>query len=155
MTPMCLLKHYNWNGKVLLNRLYLFLKLKWFNPSFSVILYLLFNEFYFGHFQKKKKKKSNKQHNEPVITNTFFCFYHICRIVLRTPPSSTLPFNQRLVATALRCSIKDMLKSIDVWESIHQTDRKWTVAPFSNFYSIIWVGFYHNTGKHFFLEVSF
>ena len=48
-----------------------------------------------------------------------------------------------------------MLKSIDVWESIHQTDRKWTVAPFSNFYSISWVGFYQNTGKQFFLEVSF
>ena len=29
------------------------------------------------------------------------------------------------------------------------------VAPFSKFYGKIWVGFYPNTGKRFFLEVSF
>ena len=29
------------------------------------------------------------------------------------------------------------------------------VAPFSKFYGKIWVSFYLNTGKRFFLEVSF
>ena len=29
------------------------------------------------------------------------------------------------------------------------------VAPFSKFNGKIWVGFYFNTGKRFFLEVSF
>ena len=32
---------------------------------------------------------------------------------------------------------------------------KWMIAPFSKFYSKIWVGFCLNTGKHFFLEISF
>ena len=54
-------------GKVLPNRLYLFLALKWVSPKFCVILYLLFSGFYFGHFQKKNK--SNKQYIEPVIKN--------------------------------------------------------------------------------------
>ena len=34
-------------------------------------------------------------------------------------------------------------------------DRKWTVAPFSNFYGKIWVGFCVNPGKCFVLEISF
>ena len=53
-------------GKVLPNRLYLLLVLKWVSPKFCVVLYLLFNGFYFGYFQKDKKK-SNKQYNEPVV----------------------------------------------------------------------------------------
>ena len=40
--------------KVLPNRLYLLLSLKWVNPNFCVILYLLFDGFYFGHFQKEE-----------------------------------------------------------------------------------------------------
>ena len=40
-------------GKVILNRLYLFLA--WNSPNFCVILYLLFNVFYFGHFQKENQ----------------------------------------------------------------------------------------------------
>ena len=36
---------------------------------------------------------------------------------------------------------------------IHEIDRKWTVAPFSNFYGIIWVVFYLNTEKCFVFEV--
>ena len=38
-------------------------------------------------------------------------------------------------------------------KSINQIGRKWTVAPFSEFYDKIWVGFCFNTGKQFFLEV--
>ena len=53
-------------GEVLLNRLYLFLGLKWVSPNFCVILYLLFNGLYFGHL---KKNKSSKQYNEPVVKN--------------------------------------------------------------------------------------
>ena len=41
-------------GKVLPNILYLSLALKWVSKNFCVILYLLFNGFYFGHFQKEK-----------------------------------------------------------------------------------------------------
>ena len=66
-------------------------------------------------------------------------------------PSPSSPPNEKFVATALRCSIKDVSKSIDIWESIHKIDRKWTVAPFGYFCSIIWVAFFHNTGKRFFL----
>ena len=36
------------------NRQYLFLSWNWINPSFCVILYLLFNGLYFGNFQKEK-----------------------------------------------------------------------------------------------------
>ena len=32
---------------------------------------------------------------------------------------------------------------------------KWMVAPLSKFYGKIWVGFCLDTGKRFFLEVSF
>ena len=42
-------------AKVLPNRLYLFLTLKWVNPNFCVILYLLFNAFILFMFKKKKK----------------------------------------------------------------------------------------------------
>ena len=39
---------------------------------------------------------------------------------------------------------------------IHQIDREWRmVVPFSKFYGKIWVGLSLNTGKRFFLEVSF
>ena len=38
---------------------------------------------------------------------------------------------------------------------IHRIDSKMNVAPVSKFYAKIWVGFCLNTGKHFFLEVSF
>ena len=39
---------------------------------------------------------------------------------------------------------------------IHQINREWRmVAPFSKLYGKIWVGFSLNTGKRFFLEVSF
>ena len=55
-------------GKVLPNRLYLFLALKWVSPDFCLILYFLFNGFYFGHFQKEKNK-SSKQYNEAVVKN--------------------------------------------------------------------------------------
>ena len=48
-----------------------------------------------------------------------------------------------------RYSTKDMLKSIDVWAT-WLIERKWMVSPFRNFYSIIWLGFYRNTGKRFF-----
>ena len=41
-------------GEVLPNTLYLFSALKWVSPNFCVILCLLFNDFYFGHFQKEK-----------------------------------------------------------------------------------------------------
>ena len=49
-----------------------------------------------------------------------------------------------------------MLKSIDVWASDF-SNRKWMVAPFSNFYGMIWVGFYIWLTQQdtFFLEVSF
>ena len=35
---------------------------------------------------------------------------------------------------------------------IHQIDRKWMVAPFSKFYCKIWIAFFSNTRKHFFLR---
>ena len=38
---------------------------------------------------------------------------------------------------------------------IHQIDRKWTVAPSTNFYRKIWFGFCPNTGKRFVSEVHF
>ena len=57
-------------GKVLPNRTCLFLTLTWVSPNSCVILYLLFNCFHVGHFQKKKKiHKSNKKYNEPAVKN--------------------------------------------------------------------------------------
>ena len=57
-------------------------------------------------------------------------------------------FTQSVKFYTFYCHI---LKSIDVWNNlIHQTDRKWTVAPFSKFYGRIWVGFCLTTGKRFF-----
>ena len=44
------------------------------------------------------------------------------------------------------------MKSTDVWK---MWLIKQMVAPSSKFYGKIWVGFCLNTGKHFFLEVSF
>ena len=41
-------------GKDLPNRLHLFLALKWVSPNFVVILYLLFDVFYYGNFQKER-----------------------------------------------------------------------------------------------------
>ena len=39
---------------------------------------------------------------------------------------------------------------------IHQIDSEWRmVAPFSNFYGKIWVGFSLNAGKRFFLALEF
>ena len=48
-------------------------------------------------------------------------------------------------------SIKFCLKKCD---SLNR-QQKWMVAPFSKFYGKIWVSFCLNTGKRFFLEVSF
>ena len=48
-----------------------------------------------------------------------------------------------------------ILKSIRFKKVIHQIDRKWKVAPFSNFCGKIWVGFCLNIGKPFFLEILF
>ena len=42
-------------GKVLPNRLHLFLALKWISTNFCVILYRLFNGLFFGHFPKEKQ----------------------------------------------------------------------------------------------------
>ena len=42
-------------GEVFPNRLYLFLALKLVSSNFCVILYVLFNGFFFGHFQKVRK----------------------------------------------------------------------------------------------------
>ena len=55
-------------AKILPNRLYLFLALKWVNPKFSVILYLLFNGLFLS-FSKRKINKSNKPYNEAVVKN--------------------------------------------------------------------------------------
>ena len=52
MTLVCSWNHYNWNGSSIQN---LFLALKWVSPNFCVVLYLLFDGFYFGHFQKEKQ----------------------------------------------------------------------------------------------------
>ena len=38
---------------------------------------------------------------------------------------------------------------------LDQRDKEWTVAPFSNFYGKLQVGFCLNIGKHFILQVSF
>ena len=69
-------------GKVLPNRTCLFLTLTWVSPNSCVILYLLFNCFHVGHFQKKTKKKyinpiknTMSLQSKTSITNTFFCFY--------------------------------------------------------------------------------
>lgn len=56
-------------GKVLPNRLYLSLALKWVSPNVCIIQYLLFNGFYFGHFQTEKINKSNKQYDETLVKN--------------------------------------------------------------------------------------
>ena len=56
-------------GKVLPNRLYIFLALKRVSPNFCVILYLLFNGFLFWSFSKRTISKSNKQYSEPVVKN--------------------------------------------------------------------------------------
>ena len=53
-------------GKVLPNRLYLFLALKWVSPNFCVIMYLLFNLLLWS-FSKGKINKSNKQYDKPVV----------------------------------------------------------------------------------------
>ena len=37
---------------------------------------------------------------------------------------------------------------------IHQIDKKWKTAPFSNLYSKIWVPFCLNTKKHFLSEIA-
>ena len=52
-------------SKVLPNRLYLFLALKWVSPNFCAVMYLLFYGFILLIF-KKKNKYINKQYNEPV-----------------------------------------------------------------------------------------
>ena len=86
-------------GKVLANRLYLFLVLKWVSPNFCFILYILFNGFYFGHFQIEIEinpiNNTMSLESKTSITNTFFCFYYR-RIILQTRP-----LNQKFVATAL------------------------------------------------------
>ena len=35
-----------------------------------------------------------------------------------------------------------------MFEEVDSSNRRWTVAPFHNFYGITWVGFHLNTGKH-------
>ena len=63
----------------------------------------------FWSLLKTKINKSNKQYNEPVVkskqTNTFFRFYYIRRIILRTRPAPLPPPppppNQKFIATTL------------------------------------------------------
>ena len=52
-------------------------------------------------------------------------------------------------------SLPQIKKYRCVKKMIHQIDKKSRVVPFSKLYGNIWVGFYFNTGKLFFLEVSF
>ena len=54
-----------------------------------------------------------------------------------------------------RC-LKNVIHQIDKKNKKNkQKKKKWMVAPFSKFYGKILVSFYLNTGKRFFLEVSF
>ena len=59
---------------------------------------------------------------------------------------------RRLAAAVL---VHMFTPSVKFYIVTHQIDGKWTVVHFRKFHSKIWVGFCLNTGKCFFLEVSF
>ena len=51
--------------------------------------------------------------------------------------------------------VSQTISPLVLWKMFDFSSSKWTVAPFSNFYGKIWVGFCLNTRKAFILEVSF
>ena len=89
--------------------------LKWVSPNFCVILYLLFNDFYFGHFQKEKKINTINNpmnlYSKTSIANTFFYFYYIRRIILRTRPP-----NQKFVARSITLGVGP----VPIWQQEYQ-----------------------------------
>ena len=84
---------------------------------------------------------------------------HFMPLVSFDPPLKTLE-NQRFSAVfsgyRKRPVAWNGLKSTDdLNKVIHQIDRKWTVTPFRNIYSKIWVGFCLNTGNALSLRFHF
>ena len=51
--------------------------------------------------------------------------------------------------------VSQAVSPLVLWKMFDLSSSKWTVAPFSNFYGKIWVGFCLNTKKALIVEVSF
>ena len=104
---------------------------------------------YFGNVAKHDKRNFNDSHRKKLCFTQFSI-----RIYWNRSLADSDLFHMFTYLIKSYTFHYHILKSTDVWKRSF-INRKWTVAPFSKDYGKIRVGFCLNTGKRFYLEVSF